>query len=167
MQRDKNHYCRIYLICPPVIFLGITFIIVPCNPGINMCITYSIDTAHFINKYIDGNYIVNIVYNHGSNCTIQYEFDEYNDAMKYYNQTFTTIQVLHVDETKKINDTTMLLCDKINDTVINYLLWSTGLIIISMTIIYLSYTIFDHIRYQTQELTINSDISSEPLYADS
>jgi hypothetical protein len=61
----------------------------------------------------------------------------------------------------------MLLCDKINDTVINYLLWSTGLIIISMTIIYLSYTIFDHIRYQTQELTINSDISSEPLYADS
>jgi hypothetical protein len=49
------------------------------------------------------------VYNHGTNCTIQNVFDNYDDVTNYYNNTFEShIEVFHKNNNGSI-------CDVVNN----------------------------------------------------
>jgi uncharacterized membrane protein len=101
------------------------------------------------------------VYNHGTNCTIQNVFDNYDDVTNYYNNTFEShIEVFHKNNNGSI-------CDVVNNIfkILNYIWLSIGILILFGSSGCLLCTRYYHVNQycQLQKLKKRSSETSEFL----
>lgn len=136
-------YMSRYLISLSGCALGIIIILASVN------LYTGVETAKFVYKYID-NTSVNVIYNHGTNCTIQHIFVNYDDTIIYYNNvSMNNILVFTDDSLHENNGITYVLCEIVNSDAIHAIYFCICLssIITIISAIYLCYTVHDHMYH--------------------